>query len=207
MSFIDVIVAKIAPHDCLGCGLEGELLCPRCLSWLKPATQFNHPLPPALNGVSAAVAYAGLAKKLIWRLKYDGAQAAAKIMAQRMEPLLVKSQRTVLVSVPTATSRVRQRGYDQARLLARELAKQARLPWMDCLARQGQMHQVGANREQRLKQLSKVFRVTQGRFVRGAHIILIDDVVTTGATLEAAARVLTQAGAAQIDALAFAISE
>jgi ComF family protein len=177
------------------------------LKGLKSAGRFNHPLPAGLNSIQAAVAYEGLAKKLVWRLKYGGAQAAAGIMARRMERLLKPEQGTVLVSIPTATSRVRQRGYNQARLLARELAKQARLPWMDCLARSGQAHQVGANREQRLQQLSRVFRVTQQRFVRGAHIILIDDVVTTGATLEAATKVLKQAGAAQVDAITFAMSE
>ena len=67
------------------------------------------------------------------------------------------------------------------------IGRQAHLPWLDCLARSGQAHQVGADREQRRPQLQTAFRVSQQRFVRGAHIILVDDVVTTGATLEAAA--------------------
>jgi len=157
-----------------------------------------------LYRVQARTVYRGVAKQLIWKLKSAGAQAAAEVMAAGMVALLPAGERPVIVSVPTATGRVRQRGYDQAQLLGRQLARQARLPWLACLARSGQLHQVGANRQQRRWQLHDSLRVTQRRFVRGAHIVLIDDVYTTGATLEAAAEVLIKAGAARVDGLTFA---
>ncbi len=157
-----------------------------------------------LIGLQAFTTYEGVAKKLIWKLKSGGAQAAAEDMARAMAGLLPTEKKVVVVSIPTATSRVRQRGYNQAQLLGRQLAWQAHLPWLDCLARSGQLHQVGANREQRRRQLQDSLRVTQRRWVRGAHIILVDDVVTTGATFEAAACVLATAGAASVQALAFA---
>jgi ComF family protein len=154
--------------------------------------------------VQAATVYTGAAKKLIWKLKSSGAQEAASIMASCMRQLAADRPAAVIVSIPTASTRVRQRGYDQAKLLGRELAKQAKLFWVDCLARQGQAHQVGSGREQRLLQLQGALRLTQKRFIRGAHVIIVDDVVTTGATLEAAANVLKVAGAQRIDALVFA---
>jgi predicted amidophosphoribosyltransferase len=72
------------------------------------------------------------------------------------------------------------------------------------LARQGQAHQVGASREQRKQQLATAFRVTKPQHVAGARLLLIDDVVTTGATLEAAAAALRAVGARHIEALVFA---
>lgn len=99
---------------------------------------------------------------------------------------------------------MRERGYDQAKLLARKLAREARLPYADCLARSGQAHQVGSNRSQRLSQLSDAFRITKPRTVQNAYILLVDDVLTTGATLEAAAKVLHATGASSVDAVVFA---
>jgi ComF family protein len=197
------MLAKLAPHDCLGCHSEGALLCSACLSSLSQAPKLKVLDWSALDSVAAAVLYQGLAKKLIWRLKSNGAQEAAVIMADKMASLL-PTKKCLLVSVPTATSRVRQRGYDQSYLLARALARNASLPWLNCLARMGQAHQVGSNIEQRKRQLAESFRVKQERFVKGAHLILVDDVVTTGSTLEAAAKILKQAGAARVDALTFA---
>ena len=201
MSLLDKFAAALAPHECLGCGAEGALLCPACLAGLP---RVSPPLPPGLDGLQALTCYDGLAKRLVWKLKSAGAQATAEVMATAMAGLVDRGSRPVVVSVPTATLRVRQRGYDQARLLGRGLARQARLPWLDCLARSGQLHQVGANREQRKRQLNSSLRVTQARFVRGAHILLVDDVVTTGATFEAAAAVLRTAGAARVKTIAFA---
>lgn len=207
MSFIDEILAKIAPHRCLGCAAEGDLFCPACLNGLPSAPLLKVNPSTALDGVIAATLYKGLAKQLIWKLKSNGAQSAAKVMAVRMTSLIKDRPSAVLVSVPTATSRVRQRGYDQSYLLARALARQAGLPWIKCLVRMGQAHQVGANRAQRHQQLNDAFRVTQQRFIKDAHLILVDDVVTTGSTLEAAAKILKQAGAAKVEAVTFAYAK
>jgi ComF family protein len=124
-------------------------------------------------------------------------------MAERMVSY-IDSENVVIVHVPTASSRVRRRGYDQARLLARAISKHTGLPHRPLLTRMGQHHQVGARREQRVTQLASAFRVSNPKPVDGNHIILIDDVLTTGATLEAAARALKAAGAKRVDGLVFA---
>jgi ComF family protein len=203
VSFIDRILAILAPNDCLSCGIEGNLLCKGCVTAL-PAVAPKQLAGPDLELVRSATTYEGSAKNLIWQLKSSGAQEAARLMAKRMATLIPMHGKYLIVPVPTATSRIRQRGYDQALLLAKEISRQSRLPWSKVLVRHGQAHQVGADREQRIYQLTTAFRVKKPRMVNGAHIILIDDVVTTGATLETAAKILKQAGARHVDAITFA---
>lgn len=218
MSLIDTLTAAFAPYDCLGCDAEGSLLCVSCASLFSQVPERCYRcrrLSPAnrtctscqsssvLHTVQAGTVYEYIAKNLVWRLKFRGAQAAAREIAKLLGSL-VTDEDAVLAHVPTATSRVRQRGYDQAGLIVRELSRQTGLPRRKLLMRVGQHHQVGASREQRITQLRTAFRVVNGEAVQGAHIILVDDVLTTGATLESAARMLKAAGAKRIDALVFA---
>jgi ComF family protein len=218
---LDRLISLLAPHECLGCGAEGDLVCASCVllfpdlpercyrcrrTSLGGLTCSSCRHTSQLRYVKAATDYEGFARDLIWRLKFAGARAAVEQIVRCMQPGLsgLITPDALIVPVPTATSRVRQRGYDQAKLLARQLAARSRVPYTDCLARHGQSHQVGATREQRLHQLQRAFRVTRRRTVHKAHIILIDDVLTTGATLEAAAHALKLAGVRHVDAAVFA---
>jgi ComF family protein len=149
--------------------------------------------------------YEGYAKDAIWELKFGGSQAAAKDMAQAMAALGPNiTPQTIITHVPTSTGHIRARGYDQARLLARAIAKQTPGMYVSCLARSGQHRQVGASRKQRFEQLTDALRPAAGIDFTGTNILLVDDVLTSGATLEAAARVLKQAGVARVDAIVFA---
>lgn len=220
MNLFDLLISKIAPYDCLACGAEGRLLCADCASGLPavPERCYSCQTPSPgwrtcpscqpdslLREVRTATVYDGHAKDLIWKLKLGGARAAGRIMAERLVPLTGLSD-AIIVPVPTATRRVRQRGYDQAKLLASELSRLTGLANHDCLARQGQSHQHGLSRHQRLGRLAGSFRVVKPQLVEGRNVILVDDVVTTGATLEAAAEALTACGAAWIAATAFAVA-
>lgn len=219
MSLIDHILARLTPYDCLGCGLEGDLLCKGCKLLIPEATDRCYRCykasPDSITcrdcsttelplSVRAATLYKGVAKDILWKLKSGGAQAAAREMACLLAPLVKRHPNILVVHLPTATTRIRQRGYDQARLLARALAKQSRLPYANVLVRSGQTHQVGASRAERVQQLDNAFRVSAAWQVRGARILLVDDVLTTGASFEAATKALLRAGAAQVDAIAFA---
>lgn len=202
MSIIDNLISKLAPHECVGCGQEGALLCRICGAKLIPSAQRS---ASGLLRVGAATAYDSVAKDLIWQLKFQGAQAAASVMARYMAPLIDNSSNNlIVVPAPTATQRVRRRGFDQAKLLAQHLAKQQRLTYADCLRRYGQTHQVGASREERLLQLQAAFCLKHEYHIQNCQIILVDDVITTGATLEAASSVLLAAGAHRVDAVVFA---
>lgn len=223
MSLIDSIIGSIVPHECLACGQEGKLLCCRCsLKFLQAtpaccyrcksvvsgsATCMQCRRVSALDAVRVRAVYSGYAKSLVWQLKFNGAQAVAREIAEQLVPYVDRETKLCpyIIPVPTATGRVRRRGYDQAKLLAKALSRQTKLPYIAGLRRHGQTHQIGASRQQRLSQLGDAFTVsTQFRQVLPKHVILIDDVITTGATLEAAANVLRQIGVVRVEAIVFA---
>jgi len=105
--------------------------------------------------------------------------------------------------IPTASSRrIRQRGFDHTKLLAQQLGQILKLDVRTSLRRIGQSQQVGTKSAQRIKQAEGMFQVAGS--VTDQKIILVDDVTTTGATLEEAARVLKRAGAKQVGAVVFA---
>jgi ComF family protein len=110
----------------------------------------------------------------------------------------------LIVPVPTASSRARQRGFDHSALLARLLARQLSMRYAPAMMRLGQNRQVGKTRAERIRQAEGRYIVKNSKDISGRNILLIDDVVTTGATLAAATKALRHAGAKRIDALVFA---
>lgn len=218
---IERLISSFAPHICLSCGVEADrLLCDSCVATLaripsrcyhcKAVTEDyavcrSCTARTSLRQVRAYTHHQDVAKELIHRMKYERAQAgvheAAALMAELLPDLPTDS---ILTYIPTATSRVRSRGYDHARLLAHSLSRRIDRPVVTLLRRQGQAHQVGANRAARLRQLQEAFRPVRSHSLKDRHIVLIDDVLTTGATLETAARVLKRAGAKRVDAVVFA---
>jgi len=218
MALLERIINTVAPHSCLICDREGKLLCNWCLPDACPSlpsrcyrckavtdnsrTCDKCRAQTKLKHVWVRSDYGGAAKGLIHNLKFTGAQAAAPIIASYMHEALPYLEYVVIVPIPTATIRLRQRGYDHAELLARHLSNISGLPVVKGLARLGQSRQVGTKRSQRHSQLAGAFRPTNN-IAPKAHILLVDDVVTTGATLEEAAKTLKQAGAKTVDAVVF----
>ncbi len=219
MSLLESLTNLFAPDDCLSCGREGSLLCNgcetnlpaligRCYGCKRPiqgvacttCLQSSH-----LDSLRAVTSYRGIAKLLVACLKFRGNQSAARVMAAQMIAIYrLPRADAVLVHMPATTAHVRERGYDQAQLLTRHLARSSGLARYDALRRIGNHHQLGASRAQRLQQLSLALSVAHPSRVAGKQVILIDDVLTTGSSLTAAARVLRQAGATRIDGLVFA---
>lgn len=216
---LDRLLSLLAPHRCLGCGVVGSLLCStcsastlvsapsRCYRCHKATQQFQvcHTCRPAvqLQHVWVASMYEALAKYVLQALKFHRARAAAKDIAHCLDsqlPILPKE--TLVCHIPTAHSRIRQRGYDQSLLIARELARLRGHEHAPLLRRVSASRQLGASREQRFKQAKSAFEIY--KVPDGAHVLLIDDVTTSGATLEAAAKLLKAAGAQKVDACVFA---
>ncbi len=156
-----------------------------------------------ISNVWVAANYEGAVKNLVHSFKYERERTAAKELALIIDSSLpYLSSGTLVTHVPTASSRVRARGYDHSLLLAKELAKLRGLKHKTLLGRLGQLQQMGANRKQRLEQTKSAYVAT--RELSKASVLLIDDVLTTGATLSAAAKELRRAGAKDIFATVIA---
>ena len=221
MPLLDSVLSILAPHTCLVCNTEGSLLCPWCADAAllpipsrcyrcarltsdyavcekcKPKTTLRH--------VWIRTDYDGVAKQLLHDYKFARAQAGASAIVLALSDVLPHLPTgTLIVPVPTATVRVRERGYDHALLVARQLAHLKKLDYDRAVTRLTQSRQVGANRALRLTQLEHAFLVAHPRLVKGADVLLVDDVLTTGATLETMARLLKRAGARTVNAVVFA---
>lgn len=217
---LEAIIRVLAPHYCLGCGREDTLLCDSCrLSGLRtiPSRCYRCKTLTTdaavckkcrsegpLRHIWASCEYEDLPKQLIHKLKFERAKAAHKPIAIQIDDTLPVLTGVTISHVPTATSRVRQRGYDQSRLVARELSRLRSLPYRSLLLRRGQQRQVGAERSVRVTQAQDFFAAKEQRDPLPTHVLLVDDVLTTGATLQAAARCLRRAGVKCVDAVVFA---
>jgi predicted amidophosphoribosyltransferase len=215
------LVALVVPPVCAVCGaglaIAGESLCPACrarLPWLTgprcPRCALPGPCRPcparaaAYDRAWAPLAYAGTARAVVAALKFRGGLALADLMAAQMTataPVDLIGDATV-VPVPAQRGSRRERGFDQAEWIARSLAGRSARPLARCLRRRGTRHrQVGATRRERL---------TSGRIEIQVHgdppaaAILVDDVYTTGATLNACARALRAAGTQRVAAITYA---
>lgn len=212
MNYVEKILAIITPHDCLLCGQEGALLCIwcapdafvqipercyRCQRLSKDAgvcTKCRRQSP--CKNVWVGTEYTETAKQLVQVVKFAHKREGAVIIARYLHEQLPYLADAVIVPVPTASTRVRERGFDQAQLIAQELARLRELPCQQLLVRQTAVRQVGAKRQERIRQMDNAFRLSwRSQDVGHAkQILLIDDVLTTGATLESAARTLREAG-------------
>jgi predicted amidophosphoribosyltransferase len=199
-----VIAALLAPPLCWSCGAHaprGSALCREC----RRVLVFLPREPVALAGVSvwAPVAYEGPGRDLVRALKFRGALALAREMAaiavaSAPDGLLCGSP----VPVPLHPVRLRRRGFNQAAVLARAIAERTGLAPADCLRRRGPgPPQVGRGRGARLAGPAGSI---QARGSVPPVALLVDDVVTTGATLAACAIALREAGATEVSAVAFA---
>jgi ComF family protein len=203
---LESLISLLAPPLCWGCGGRAqprEPLCGRCRAALRPGcVEWVD-----VGGVPvwAACSYEGPARALVAALKFRGAAGVAGAMTARMAALVELPGEVVLVPVPLHPARLRHRGYNQAERLAAALARRTRLQLADCLERAGAdaLPQVGRDRADRMADPSGRVRLGPGR-AAPARALLVDDVVTTGATLRACARALHDTGSVRVWGVAFA---
>ena len=224
MSVLESLVGLIAPPDCLACGTEGSALCRECSAiYIQPfgerCWRCNRLSPDSRTCVSCrhlggptsvwiSTNYEQMAQKLVRKYKFGHLRVAAEPIAEIMANTIKNSNRDgfdyLVVPVPTATSRIRERGFGHSELLAKTIATKLKLPYSPALRRLGQSRQLGSKREDRLTQLSDSFAVKSPKRIQGQCILLVDDVLTTGGTLISSAKTLRAAGASRVDALLFA---
>lgn len=211
------------PAQCALCGQMGETLCAACADGLPRAV---HPRchrcwlplryaklcrhcgehPPAFSELRAAFVMDDGARRLAHELKYEGMTALAEPMARRMLDEITVNDAGMIVPVPLHRSRERARGYNQAAMLAREIAKLAGIDADERAVRRVRdtaplvktMH-----RDERLAIMRGAFEAVPER-VDGRRVLLVDDVATTGATLDSCARALRESGARDVRALTWA---
>lgn len=187
-------------HHPLGTGRAPGASCRACREWPEALTEARH-----------AVVLAPPADALVHALKYEGwkelAPEMGRAMARALAPLRSGEDDVFLVPVPTTMQRRRSRGYNQARLLAEVLGRELSLPVVDALRRtRGGATQVALHPSQRLTNVRGAFATRDGLSARlkGAHVVLVDDVLTTGATAGAAASALAREGVCRVTLVTYA---
>jgi ComF family protein len=167
--------------------------------------------PPDHDRARAVARFDGVIRDLVHAFKYADRHDCRRLFANWMSAAghELLSEADLLVPVPLHRWRLLHRRYNQAAILAQQLASLRRIPWApDALTRVKRTpQQVGLSRSQRRRNMAAAFRVAPAAQPRvdGRNIVLIDDVITTGATVEACARSLKTAGALRVDVLAVAI--
>ena len=217
------------PARCAGCGaIVGEVhsFCPDCWKQVEflgdsgcsscglPLEATDAPLcgvciarPPRIQRTRSAVAYDELSRSIAIRLKYGRKVALARTMARYMAPLVQTDDRgAILVPVPLHRIRLWQRGFNQSAMVAAELARATGLRSEPRLLKRVKRTPAlkGMSLTQRRKTVAGAFRVDPAAELHGRTVVLIDDVLTTGSTANACARVLKRAGAGRVELVSWA---
>lgn len=233
-AMVDGAVGIVYPPSCIACDSatgQAQALCPGCWSGIsfierpfceRLGTPFSVDLgegllspaaiadPPVFQRARAVCRFDGAARELVHRLKYGDRLELALTLGRMMVPTGAEllAQADLIVPVPLHRTRLWRRRFNQAAALAAIVARDSRRPCSPFVLerRKRTRQQVGLTRAQRADNLQGAFIVPIHRrpLVAGRAILLIDDVLTTGATANAAARALLRAGATRVDCLTFA---
>ncbi|MBI2908394.1 MAG: ComF family protein [Chloroflexi bacterium] len=201
------------PLRCIGCGKEDTLLCPVCLAAMQPIEEpFCHrcgkPLRPGhhhvagkIDGIRSIFYYQGVARQAVLSLKYRNWKCLGAplggLLAEKISDL---PPCDAMVPVPLHHQRIRQRGYNQSSLVAREAARLSGVALVEgplVRWRDTPPQARTTSREEREAHMRGAFRCSDRR-LEGKRVIVVDDVCTTGATLRACAEALKDSGAAAV---------
>jgi ComF family protein len=204
VEILDALAAAVAPPLCASCGRACRpqaVICNRCGRRLALAEPLLGKGPPGLDRAWSSAPHEHVARDLVAALKFRRLLPVAELMADRIHWLAPAHMLSgAIVPVPPAAARLRSRGFDPAGELAAALSERLQVAPQPCLVRRGGRRQVGRRRAERLGQPPRI----ELRGPAPRSVLLVDDVLTTGATLSACAKVLRAAGAARVVAVTFA---
>lgn len=202
----------VIPHYCCSCGRIGHILCEYCKYDIVNETFSGCVL--CRKPCSPSKGVCGLCKtsytkawcvgerlesleRVINLVKFERLKGANNTLAELLDAVLpVLPDDTTIVSVPTTNKHIRIRGYDHMKLIAKRFARMRGLKYEELLQKTNNSAQLGSKRRQRIEQAKKSYKAS--RDVKGGPYLLIDDVITTGATVEYASRALLEAGADEV---------
>lgn len=203
MGILQVLADGVVPPRCAACGRACRaeaVVCSRCARRLAAAAPLEGAGPPGLDRAWSSAPHEAVARDLVAALKFRRLLSVAELIADRVHWLAPGALLSgALVPVPTAPLRTALRGFDPAAEIGRALARRADLPLSPCLARRGGGRQLGRRRAQRIGHPPLI----QARGPVPRSVVLVDDVLTTGATLASCAQALRRAGAVRVVAVTF----
>lgn len=209
-TMLDDLLNHITPHPCCSCGKIGAVLCQNCKNDIKNEYYEGCIICGRLLYANGCCQECSTSYKTTWCVgkrhdvlqrvigcyKFNNMYAAHRVLAELLVDRIGELPPDVcIVPIPTAPSHIRERGYDHMACIAREMAKRTGCTYCPLLRRIGDTKQRGKNRSERIRQAKSAFAAKP---CAGERILLIDDVVTTGATLEYATRALLSAGAQSV---------
>lgn len=192
----------LLPRACPGCGAQlGQQtgLCRDCRASLRVRVESHSPLRPLAEPHLVTLGrYRGASRRAVRALKFGGARDLAGVLGEALAAGVPRDWGLkAVIPVPLHPSRLRQRGYNQAELLAREVARRLDIPCMDALSRTRATRQQALQHASGRQDMAGAFAVKPGKLCTGP-ILLLDDVMTTGNTLKACQDALYAAGATEI---------
>lgn len=216
-SLFERILRLVYPMKCMFCDcllpdVDNLRVCDMCHNLLPRCAKPFYAVPhmPYINGLFAAYHYEHEVEKAIHAMKFQGRPQLSRDLAFLLSEEMQKQPGydfDLIVPVPMHKKKLRQRGYNQSRLLAQELSRHLGVPVGEILMKTRHTKaQRLLGREERLTNLEGAFKLAEGVNPEGMNILLLDDVTTTGSTLNACARVLYEAGASWIFASVIAIA-
>lgn len=207
MKILDLIAHLLYPWKCVFCEsvLKDTDICRECEEKL-PYTVGDSAMQkfPFIDKCVSPLYYKDKVRDSVHRYKFGGCSAYSRryaaLMSDCVENNLDCRSIDVISWIPLSKKRLRQRGYDQARLLAEEIAAKTGLPCRQLLqkVKNNSAQSLTRDAKQRHENVAGVYALDDGADVSGLRILLVDDVVTTGATMSEAARILRKAGAKSV---------